>query len=168
MFQRLIFTGVQLTKAMAFTAFTTREPVICRQGTILQKLPMHCWKPPGLSNMFFSYRGGWFPWADRYKKGYKETPINFRKLLGFTGVTPKKTNIPMENPPFEDAFSIEHGDFPMSCQFSGVYNPVLIGELHVLMASTNPPFFFSVVCHVDMKKCVLYHSLHLEFTEVWI
>ena len=27
----------------------------------------------------------------------------------------------MENPPFEDVFPIEHGDFPISCEFSGVY-----------------------------------------------
>ena len=29
----------------------------------------------------------------------------------------------MENPQFEDVFPIEHGDFPMSCYFSGVYTP---------------------------------------------
>ena len=29
--------------------------------------------------------------------------------------TPPKTNMTMENPPFEDEFPIEHGDFPMSC-----------------------------------------------------
>ena len=29
--------------------------------------------------------------------------------------TPPKTNMTMENPPFEDAFPIENGDFPMSC-----------------------------------------------------
>ena len=28
---------------------------------------------------------------------------------------PKKTNMTMENPPFEDVFHIEHGNFPMSC-----------------------------------------------------
>ena len=27
----------------------------------------------------------------------------------------------IEYPPFEDVFPIEHGDFPMSCEFSGVY-----------------------------------------------
>ncbi len=30
-------------------------------------------------------------------------------------VTPPKTNMTMENPPFEDVFPIETGDFPMSC-----------------------------------------------------
>ena len=29
--------------------------------------------------------------------------------------TPLKTNMTMENPPFEDVFPIEHGYFPMSC-----------------------------------------------------
>ena len=28
--------------------------------------------------------------------------------------TPLKTNMAMENPPFKDAFPIEHGDFPAS------------------------------------------------------
>ena len=28
---------------------------------------------------------------------------------------PPKTNMTMEDPPFEDVFPIEHGDFPMSC-----------------------------------------------------
>ena len=30
------------------------------------------------------------------------------------GRTPTKTNMTLENPPFEDVFPIEHGDFPMS------------------------------------------------------
>ena len=29
--------------------------------------------------------------------------------------TPRKTNVTMENLPFEDVFPIENGDFPMSC-----------------------------------------------------
>ncbi len=29
--------------------------------------------------------------------------------------TPPKTDMTMENPPFEDVFPIEHGEFPMSC-----------------------------------------------------
>ena len=29
--------------------------------------------------------------------------------------TPPKTNMTMENPPVEDMFPIENGDFPMSC-----------------------------------------------------
>ena len=36
-------------------------------------------------------------------------------------VTPPKTNMAIENPPFEDVFSIENVDFPMSCWFLGVY-----------------------------------------------
>ena len=28
---------------------------------------------------------------------------------------PKKTNMAMENPPFEDVFPIENGDFPLPC-----------------------------------------------------
>ena len=31
------------------------------------------------------------------------------------GITPPKTNMKMENPPFEDVSPIETGDFPMSC-----------------------------------------------------
>ncbi len=30
-------------------------------------------------------------------------------------LTPLKTNMTMETPPFEDVFPIENGDFPMSC-----------------------------------------------------
>ena len=30
-------------------------------------------------------------------------------------IPPPKTNMTMENPPFEDVFPIENGDFPMSC-----------------------------------------------------
>ena len=41
------------------------------------------------------------------------------KKLGWDGgrteFTPPKTNMLTENPPFEDVFPIEHGDFPMSC-----------------------------------------------------
>ena len=33
--------------------------------------------------------------------------------------SPKKTNMTMKHPPFEDVFPIEHGDFPMSV-FRGV------------------------------------------------
>ena len=29
--------------------------------------------------------------------------------------TPWKTNMTMKDPPFEDVFPIEHGDFPTSC-----------------------------------------------------
>ena len=29
--------------------------------------------------------------------------------------TPPKTNMTMDNLPFEDVFTIENGDFPMSC-----------------------------------------------------
>ena len=32
-----------------------------------------------------------------------------------TGVTPPKTNMTVENPPFEDVFPIENRNFPMSC-----------------------------------------------------
>ena len=31
------------------------------------------------------------------------------------GYTPQKTNVTLENPPFEEVFPIENGDFPMSC-----------------------------------------------------
>ena len=35
--------------------------------------------------------------------------------------TPPKTNMPWENPPFEDVWILlKMGDFPMSCSFSGV------------------------------------------------
>ena len=38
------------------------------------------------------------------------------KSSRFFGVsTPSKTNMAMENPPFEDVFPVEHGDFPTSC-----------------------------------------------------
>jgi len=30
-------------------------------------------------------------------------------------VTPLKTNMTVENPPFEDVFPFEHVDFPMLC-----------------------------------------------------
>ena len=32
----------------------------------------------------------------------------------FEGITIPETNMTMENPPVEDVFPIEHGDFPMS------------------------------------------------------
>ena len=35
--------------------------------------------------------------------------------------TPPKTNMTMENPPFEDVFPIEHGDFECHVSFQGVY-----------------------------------------------
>jgi len=45
---------------------------------------------------------------------------NYKFLIGisgpiFCGITPLKTNMTIETPPFEDVFSIENGDFPMSC-----------------------------------------------------
>ena len=42
-------------------------------------------------------------------------------------VTPVKTNMTVENPPFEDVFPIENGDFPMLCLFSGVYMVCSLG-----------------------------------------
>ena len=30
-------------------------------------------------------------------------------------ITPLKTNMPMENPPFEEVSPIEHGGFPIQC-----------------------------------------------------
>ena len=30
-------------------------------------------------------------------------------------ITPQKTNMTMENPPFEDVFPSKNGDFSMSC-----------------------------------------------------
>ena len=32
-----------------------------------------------------------------------------------------RTNIAMENPPFEDVFPIQDGDFPLLCLFTGGY-----------------------------------------------
>jgi len=37
------------------------------------------------------------------------------EITGDFGLTPLKTNMTLENPPFEDVFPIENGDFPMSC-----------------------------------------------------
>ena len=33
----------------------------------------------------------------------------------------------MENPPFEDVFPIQDGDFPLLCLFTGGYHPLLKG-----------------------------------------
>ena len=44
---------------------------------------------------------------------------------GYIGITFPKTNMTMENPPFEDVFASENGDFPMSCQFPGKYHEPL-------------------------------------------
>ena len=35
-------------------------------------------------------------------------------------IPPRKTNMTMENPPFEEVFPIENSDFSMSCKFSGM------------------------------------------------
>ena len=37
------------------------------------------------------------------------------KAVNKHGYPPKKTNMTMEHPPFEDVFPIENGDFQMSC-----------------------------------------------------
>ena len=34
-------------------------------------------------------------------------------------LTLRKSNIAMENPPFEDVFPIQDGDFPLLCLFTG-------------------------------------------------
>ena len=36
-------------------------------------------------------------------------------------ITLRESNIAMENPPFEDVFPIENGDFPLLCLFTGGY-----------------------------------------------
>ena len=41
-------------------------------------------------------------------------------------MTIPETNMAMENPPFEDLFPIEHGDFPMLCLFSFTFHPLLL------------------------------------------
>ena len=40
-------------------------------------------------------------------------------LCGTRCFTPRKINIAMENPPFEDVFPIQDGDFPLLCLFTG-------------------------------------------------
>ena len=56
-----------------------------------------------------------FPW-----KQVHHTSYFYREFSGFGSITPPKTNMTMGNPPFADIFPSENGDFPMSCQFSGV------------------------------------------------
>ena len=51
------------------------------------------------------------------KKTTKQTRQFMREASPYL---PQKTNMTLQNPPFEDAFPIENGDFPMSCYFSGV------------------------------------------------
>ena len=58
-------------------------------------------------------------------------------------VTSPKTNMSMENPPFEDVFPIENRDFPTPNLFSGVF-------IHVprVFASTEP-------CRIHVSIVVL-------------
>ena len=41
--------------------------------------------------------------------------VSDREFMGINGVKPRKGNMTMENPAFEDVFPIENGEFPMSC-----------------------------------------------------
>ena len=45
----------------------------------------------------------------------KASPSFVDPMLLQIQVPPPKTNMTMENPPFEDVFPIEHGKCPMSC-----------------------------------------------------
>ena len=74
---------------------------------------------------------------------------------------PLKTNMAIKHPPFEDVFSIEHVDLPMSCWFSGVYE-IPIQELprreggSIVQSRRTPfwdswSFFFSFEFEVGRK-----------------
>ena len=53
--------------------------------------------------------------------------------------TLRKTNMTMENPPFEDVFPIEHGDFPLPCQFTKGYTFVPTAEdSHGVLPPSSP------------------------------
>ena len=43
----------------------------------------------------------------------------FRLFIRKTASWPQNSNIAMENPPFEDVFPIQDGDFPLLCLFTG-------------------------------------------------
>ena len=62
---------------------------------------------------------------------------------------PPKTNMTMENPPFEDVFPIGNGDFPMSCwffrvSFCWVGFPPTPWDLKMLVTVTSRMTIFSV------------------------
>ena len=44
----------------------------------------------------------------------------------------------MENPPFEDVFPIESGDFPLLCLFTGGYNPINDWFFWAQLSSESP------------------------------
>ena len=50
----------------------------------------------------------------RLRISFKQSTCQDKVLL-IKCVSPKKTNMTMEHPPFQDVFPIENGDFPMSC-----------------------------------------------------
>ena len=47
-------------------------------------------------------------------RDHEQLPI-WEALNNANVCTPLKTNMTMEDPPFEDVFPIENGDFQMSC-----------------------------------------------------
>ena len=75
-------------------------------------------------------------------------------------VTPQKTYMAMEIPPFEDVFPIEYGDFPLSCEFFGGVKIWFIIQL-------KPPFIS--IYNLQFKESMLFyfslnnHFLHQRF-----
>jgi len=49
-------------------------------------------------------------------RDHEQLPI-WEALNNANVCTPLKTNVTLEDPPFEDVFPIENGDFPMSFSF---------------------------------------------------
>jgi len=70
-------------------------------------VPSSSFKKKWLEKMFWVMRLWWgYVTSCRSSDGRIPAP---------SGDNPPKTTMTMDKPPFEDVFSIENGDFPMSC-----------------------------------------------------
>ena len=58
----------------------------------------------------------------------------------------------MENPPFEDVFPIQDGDFPLLCLFTGVY--LQQADIRFVCPTSNPTYQLTKVLmsHAEMRS----------------
>ena len=72
---------------------------------------------PSLNTFFFKEKKSYFKRGREFSP-FLELPVGIIPLRHESNphwaVPPAKTNMTMENPPFEDVFPIEIGDFPVS------------------------------------------------------
>ena len=67
----------------------------------------------------FGFPSGALVWDFGKLENWMHGMPGMKRTLEIIGDTLRQSNIAMENPPFEDVFPIQDGDFPLLCLFTG-------------------------------------------------